>query len=248
MSPLPELLTVEEVATYLRVAPNTVYRWCRSGKLPGIKIGKEWRIAQPELDKFITSRAVTAPQTSQQGYLGAFSPPDHALAMTSDPAQIYPLQAEFLQAGLEAGYPLFAGIWWEDHAEVRARLTAAGLPVAELEAAERLAFAAFGAAYDAGGAGAVLRLWEGYADRVGVSYWGTGSHVTARWDGRYEALAAYEEALHETCERLGIAALCPCLLQPVERPGFDAMMTLMPHHSSALFMHSDETMFLRAMN
>ena len=50
------LLTVDEVADFLRVAPNTVYRWCRDGKLTGIKIGKEWRIAQTDLDSFLTAR------------------------------------------------------------------------------------------------------------------------------------------------------------------------------------------------
>jgi excisionase family DNA binding protein len=39
-----ELLNVGEVSTLLKLRPVTIYRWCRAGRLAGIKIGKEWRI------------------------------------------------------------------------------------------------------------------------------------------------------------------------------------------------------------
>jgi len=39
-----ELLTVQDVATSLKRRPATLYAWCRDGRLPAIKIGKEWRI------------------------------------------------------------------------------------------------------------------------------------------------------------------------------------------------------------
>ncbi len=35
---LPELLTVKEVATFLRVSPLTIKRWGKRGKLPAIRI------------------------------------------------------------------------------------------------------------------------------------------------------------------------------------------------------------------
>ncbi len=34
---LPELLTVKEVATFLRVSPLTIKRWGKRGKLPAIR-------------------------------------------------------------------------------------------------------------------------------------------------------------------------------------------------------------------
>lgn len=48
-----ELMTVEEVATYLKVHPEVVRRWLREKKLPGLKVGKEWRIAKEDLDKYL---------------------------------------------------------------------------------------------------------------------------------------------------------------------------------------------------
>ncbi len=35
---LPELMTVKEVAAFLRVSPLTIKRWGKKGKLPAIRI------------------------------------------------------------------------------------------------------------------------------------------------------------------------------------------------------------------
>jgi excisionase family DNA binding protein len=51
------LLTVPEVADYLRVDPETVRRWLRAGQLPGINLGRAgWRIRENDLDKFVCER------------------------------------------------------------------------------------------------------------------------------------------------------------------------------------------------
>jgi len=52
ISPL-EFRTIQEVADYLRVSRNTVWRWCVSGELEGIKVGRNWRISQLALEKFM---------------------------------------------------------------------------------------------------------------------------------------------------------------------------------------------------
>jgi excisionase family DNA binding protein len=48
-----ELFDSEEVAEYLGVERSTVQRWCRSGKLRGLKIGKGWRIRRDALKDFL---------------------------------------------------------------------------------------------------------------------------------------------------------------------------------------------------
>jgi excisionase family DNA binding protein len=48
-----EMLTPNEVAEYLKVPIETVWRWCRKGTLPAAKIGKYWRIPKNELEAFI---------------------------------------------------------------------------------------------------------------------------------------------------------------------------------------------------
>ena len=45
-----ELLTCEEAAAYLRVHPRTVGRLLKEGKLPGVKVGRQWRLRKADLD------------------------------------------------------------------------------------------------------------------------------------------------------------------------------------------------------
>jgi excisionase family DNA binding protein len=50
-----KLLTPAEVADKLGIAPLTVVRWLRAGKLPGRKFGRKfWRVLPHDLEAFIT--------------------------------------------------------------------------------------------------------------------------------------------------------------------------------------------------
>jgi len=44
-----EILTVNEVATYLRVSRVTVWRWCQQGIIPASQVGRNWRIHRDDL-------------------------------------------------------------------------------------------------------------------------------------------------------------------------------------------------------
>ena len=46
-----DVLTAEEVAEYLRIHPYTVRRLARTGKLPGFKVGGQWRFKKEVIDK-----------------------------------------------------------------------------------------------------------------------------------------------------------------------------------------------------
>lgn len=49
-----ELLTPEEVAEKLKVAPKTVRDWLRERKLRGLKLGNEWRVREEDLEVFLS--------------------------------------------------------------------------------------------------------------------------------------------------------------------------------------------------
>ena len=48
-----EILTVKELARYLKMDEHTVYRLARKGVLPGVKIGGEWRFKKDLIDRWI---------------------------------------------------------------------------------------------------------------------------------------------------------------------------------------------------
>ena len=47
------LLTIEQAAAYLQMNPQVVRRWLREKKLPGFKMGQEWRIDEADLAALI---------------------------------------------------------------------------------------------------------------------------------------------------------------------------------------------------
>ncbi len=45
-----EILTLEEVADYLRSKPQTIYTWAQEKRIPAAKLGKEWRFKKSIID------------------------------------------------------------------------------------------------------------------------------------------------------------------------------------------------------
>ncbi len=50
------LMTVGEVAQYLKVEESTIYTWANQGKIPAIKIGHFWRFRKEDIDKWLEER------------------------------------------------------------------------------------------------------------------------------------------------------------------------------------------------
>lgn len=45
-------MTLEEVAKYLKLKPQTIYTWAQDGKIPAAKLGKEWRFKKSIIDRW----------------------------------------------------------------------------------------------------------------------------------------------------------------------------------------------------
>lgn len=48
-----EILTLKEVAEYLKLAEKTAYRLAAEGKLPGFKVGGSWRFKREDIQSWI---------------------------------------------------------------------------------------------------------------------------------------------------------------------------------------------------
>lgn len=92
-----ELLGVTEVAEYLGVGTVTVYRWCREGRLPCLKVGRSWRIRREALEDFLRRGERSATLVGQlRGFLGV---PDCVIAVAETPELLRQLDAAFMQVG-----------------------------------------------------------------------------------------------------------------------------------------------------
>jgi len=53
-----DILTLKEVAEYLKLAEKTAYRLAAEGKLPGFKVGGSWRFKESDIEKWIEVQKV----------------------------------------------------------------------------------------------------------------------------------------------------------------------------------------------
>ncbi|MBP5753474.1 MAG: helix-turn-helix domain-containing protein, partial [Treponema sp.] len=51
-----DILTIEEVAKYLRVSERTVYDWAQKGEIPSGKIGTVWRFKKGDIERWVNER------------------------------------------------------------------------------------------------------------------------------------------------------------------------------------------------
>ena len=48
-------LSVQEIAQYLGISKETIYRWVESDKIPAHKVGKQWKFQVSEVNSWIKS-------------------------------------------------------------------------------------------------------------------------------------------------------------------------------------------------
>ena len=96
-----ELLAATDVAELVGVKETTVYKWCKEGKLPCLKIGKHWRIRREALEDFL--KESERPRTLA-GQLDSFlRVPESVLAITQNIDILHRLDAAFFRVGEARG-------------------------------------------------------------------------------------------------------------------------------------------------
>lgn len=53
---MENIMTIEEVAKYLKMKPQTIYSWAQKGNIPAVKLGKEWRFRKDVIDEWLNQR------------------------------------------------------------------------------------------------------------------------------------------------------------------------------------------------
>jgi excisionase family DNA binding protein len=110
-----ELLAATDVASMIGVKETTVYRWCKEGKLPCLKVGKHWRVRREALENFL--RESERPRTLV-GQLDSFlRVPDSVLAIAQTVAILHRLDAAFFRVGESRDGLLVKFYAGEEHSE-----------------------------------------------------------------------------------------------------------------------------------
>lgn len=133
-----ELLSAEDVANRIGVKETTVWRWCREGRLPCLKVGKHWRVRREAFEDFLKD---SERPTTLAGQLGSFlRVPDNVLVIAQDLDLLHRLDAAFFRVGETRGGMLvkFYGGEVLSEDQLRANFAKSGLEVGRLEREGRL--------------------------------------------------------------------------------------------------------------
>jgi excisionase family DNA binding protein len=96
-----ELLAAEDVAGLVGVKKTTVYKWCKEGRLPCLKVGKYWRVRRGALEDFLDRSEHPATLARQ---LDSFlRVPDNVLAIAQNVGLLHCLDAAFFRVGESRG-------------------------------------------------------------------------------------------------------------------------------------------------
>src|SRR5688572_21442505 len=110
-----ELLAATEVAELVGIKETTVYKWCKEGKLPCLKVGKHWRIRREALEDFL--RESERPRTLVRQLDSFLRVPDSVLAITQNVDILHHLDAAFFRVGEARGGLLVKFYAGEEHSE-----------------------------------------------------------------------------------------------------------------------------------
>lgn len=72
---IEQFFTTEQVANILQVHPFTILKFIKEGKLPGVKLGRVYRIKESEVARFLEERSV-ASGTRRQDVIVSLARPE----------------------------------------------------------------------------------------------------------------------------------------------------------------------------
>ena len=51
--PIKKWLTLQELGEYIQMSSSTLYKWAQSGRVPGVKVGSQWRFEVTVIDEWM---------------------------------------------------------------------------------------------------------------------------------------------------------------------------------------------------
>ncbi len=182
-----ELLAATDVASLIGVKETTVYRWCKEGRLPCLKVGRQWRVRRGVLEDFLRRSTHSVTLVAQlESFLRV---PDNVLAIAQNVDILRRLDAAFFRVGEARGGLLvkFYGGEKDPEDEMRASLEENGLGVGRLEREGRFLLRPEADPLEDGRGGALGRILEEEAEK-GRTVW-----ASFNWALRVDLETALEQ-------------------------------------------------------
>ncbi|MFZ7131740.1 MAG: helix-turn-helix domain-containing protein [Eubacteriales bacterium] len=234
---MTDLLTVFEVADYLRTTPTTIYRWLKQGKIRGIKIGKEWRIYESSLSDLTH---INTNMKVNDHLWTRLNKSEHLLVITNCEEDIYKLETSFFKHAMNQGKRMLKGCWWQDMDQIREKYNSNGIDIEYLESKGLFTLVDFDAQYKKYGINGPVYSWITEIEKnKNDVLWASGS-PEMKCCGYDEAeLIRFETKLNNTIQKMPVVGICPYVIKEFSEDSFNTIVSLMQQHSGTVFFSRD---------
>lgn len=59
-----DILTIDELAVYLKISKSTLYKLVREGRVPSQKVGRHWRFRKETIDRWLDKARIEKSETN----------------------------------------------------------------------------------------------------------------------------------------------------------------------------------------
>lgn len=241
-----DYLTVLEVSQILKTHTNTIYKMCRDGVLPAVKIGKEWRIERQRLATFMEGGTPPQKKDEFRGLVAHAMQQRHLLGVFSDEKDIFDFELTYFMGAIENNYHLVKACWWQHPDDVRRHMANVGIPVEDLEANGSLTVMNLNKVFCDSGVAAVAEAWRKAVERALNNGFkrviGAGSKHFDCCDTHY-SLLELENALNKTFQNMPVSGVCTYLMDMNLPDVFSRLVDLLLIHDS-FFIQTEDTEIL----
>jgi excisionase family DNA binding protein len=241
-----DFLTVEDVCQILKAHSNTVYKMCREGTLPAVKIGKEWRIDRERLAKFMEGGTPPQKFGAYQGLIQHSLRSGHMLGVFANEKDILDFELTYFMEARGSGYKLFKACWWQHPDDVRRHMTEAGLPVEEMEADGSLVIRDLLQLFVHHGARRAAEAWaEEARDASQTGYKGLVGSGSKHFEccNSHHTLLEFENALDKISKKFSVTSVCSYFLDMNTPTVLTRLVDLILVHDN-FFIQTDDTEIL----
>lgn len=70
MPETPDVLTIDQLARYLQITRSTLYKLVQAGRVPGKKVGRQWRFQRDAIDKWLADSPLETTVTNARAAAG----------------------------------------------------------------------------------------------------------------------------------------------------------------------------------
>ncbi len=243
-----EFLTIQEVAQILKTHTNTVYKMCREGSLPCVKIGKEWRIDRAKFAKFMESGTKQKMEDPLHGFISDALKGGHVLGVFTEQDDIAEFELEFFKAAPKDGRRFLKACWWQHPDDVRQYLARGDFPVEAMEASGSFVIADLGKIFCSSGPVSAAEVWitatEDALKHGLKGLIGSGSpHFNCC--GSHSALLEFEGALDKGLKGLPVAGVCSYFMDNDVPDAFPRFVDLVADHDRFFVKTKDGGIFAK---